>query len=171
VIRSIAIVLASALALVASYWGFHFIGNGQPNASAHGGIEAAQPGARPASVGAPADPLPMSPSPGAGTPSGASGVAPAKSEPRFVIDIVIARGAAAPFQTLKVNKGDVVAVSVDSDEAGKLEVHGYRKELEIQPRAKASMTFTADRTGRFPIDLHGKGGAHIEAAALEVLPR
>jgi hypothetical protein len=98
-------------------------------------------------------------------------VAPAKSEPRFVIDIVIARGAAAPFQTLKVNKGDVVAVSVDSDEAGKLEVHGYRKELEIQPRAKASMTFTADRTGRFPIDLHGKGGAHIEAAALEVLPR
>jgi hypothetical protein len=126
VTRSIAIVLASALLLVVSYFGFRFVGNA------------------------------------ASTPA---------STPRVVLDIVVARGAAAPFRTLKVGKGDIVEVSVDSDQAGKLEVHGYRNELAVTAHVKASMTFAADRTGRFPIDLHAKGGTHIEAGALEVMPR
>jgi hypothetical protein len=170
--RSMAIVLTTVLVLVVSYWGFRFVANSQPTTSVPADHQVASAAGVSRAAPVPAQASPAIPTLDAAALSPSASVASAPpSSPRFVLDIVIARGGAAPFHTLKVSKGDVVAISVDSDEAGKLEVHGYRKELDVTPQARASMTFAADRTGRFPIDLHGSSGAHIEAAALEVLPR
>ena len=168
--RSMTIVVASAFARAVAYWGFRSVGSSNPHTSTADTHIAHAVDAAP-NVGTPVH-APASPAPGSATAADTTSVTPAKpSAAGVALDIVIAQGAAAPFQTLKVSKGDVVAVSVDSDQAGKLEVHGYRKELEVTPHAKASITFAVDRSGRFPIDLHGEGGAHIEAAALEVMPR
>lgn len=169
--RSMAIVLATALVLVVSYWGFRFVANSQPTTSVPADSQVANAARVSPVARVPAQASPAIPMVDAAAPSPSASVAsPPASAPRFVLNIAIERGRAAPFRTLKVSKGDVVAISVDSDTAGKLEVHGYRKELDVTPHANASITFAADRTGRFPIDLHGSGGAHIEAAALEVLP-
>jgi hypothetical protein len=170
--RSIAIIVASALVLVVSYWALRLFGNVQPASSPPAPSRVPHAAERPSSEGAPAQASPTSSSSSPADPLPAESAASrTEAASPFLLDIVIVQGAAATFQTLKVNKGDVVAVSVVSDQAGKLEVHGYRKELEIRPHAKTAMTFTADKAGRFPIDVHGSGGAHIEAGALEVLPQ
>jgi hypothetical protein len=158
--------------LVISYWALRLFGNVEPASLPPARSRVPHAAERPSSGGAPAQDSPTSSSSAPVDPSRAESMAPStESDAPFLLDIVIVHGAAAPFQTLKVNKGALIDVSVDSDLAGKLEVHGYRKELEIKPHAKTSMRFTADKTGRFPIDVHGSGGVHIEAAALEVLPR
>jgi hypothetical protein len=170
--RLIAIIVASALVLVVSYCALRLLGNVQPASSSLAESKVAHTPVRVSSSGAPTQALPSSSSSAPVDRLRAESVASTTEPgPPFLLDIVIVQGAAATFQTLKVNNGHVVAVSVVSDQAGKLEVHGYRKELEIRPHAKTAMTFTADKTGRFPIDVHGSGGAHIEAAALEVFPQ
>jgi hypothetical protein len=68
-------------------------------------------------------------------------------------------------------KDDPVTLSVTTDRAGMLEVHGYRKEVTVQPGTTGTLSFVATRTGRFPIDLHASDGEHIEVTALEVMPR
>jgi hypothetical protein len=166
VARSISLVLAGASLVVVSYLGFRFIGNSPPFAPEQG--DSRVDGQRVTQSTGIAEPL--SPVRNASSLSHPD-VEPTSSDNRLVLDIVIANHSTAPFHTVKVKKGDTVTISVDSDEAGKLEVHGYRKELAIVPEAKAAMTFVADKTGRFPIDLHARRGTHIEAAVLEVMPR
>ena len=39
------------------------------------------------------------------------------------------------------------------------------------PGNEVTLTFVATRTGRFPIDLHGRDGRHLDVTALEVQPR
>jgi heme/copper-type cytochrome/quinol oxidase subunit 2 len=77
----------------------------------------------------------------------------------------------APSDVIRVNKDDQVTLAITSDRAGHLEVHGYKKEVTVEPGTTATLSFTAVRTGRFPIDLHGSDGAHVEVSALEVMPR
>jgi len=77
----------------------------------------------------------------------------------------------APSDVIRVNKDDQVTLQITSDRVGHLEVHGYRKEVQVAPGTTATLSFAAVRTGRFPIDLHGSDGAHVEVTALEVLPR
>ena len=77
----------------------------------------------------------------------------------------------APSDVIRVNKDDQVTLSITSDRAGHVEVHGYKKEVEVEPGTTATLSFIAEHTGRFPIDLHGSDGAHVEVTALEVMPR
>jgi hypothetical protein len=55
--------------------------------------------------------------------------------------------------------------------AGHVEVHGYDEDVAVAPGRTATLSFTATRSGRFPIDLHAQDGAHLEVTALEVMPR
>jgi hypothetical protein len=77
----------------------------------------------------------------------------------------------APTDVIRVSKDDPVTLSVTTDRPGNLEVHGYRKEVKVQPGTTGTLSFVANMTGRFPIDLHASDGEHIEVTALEVMPR
>ena len=78
-------------------------------------------------------------------------------------------GVAMPV--LRVQQGDSLVIDVTSDRAGTLEIHGYGKEIAVQPGGTVSLSFVANRAGRFPIDLHARDGRHLEVTALEVHPK
>src|SRR5579871_6471791 len=76
--------------------------------------------------------------------------------------LVIANNALASGPSLiTVNQDDTVTLHIQSDRGGHVEVHGYEKEIEVGGGGEATLTFVADKSGRFDIHLHG-GGDHIE---------
>ena len=78
-------------------------------------------------------------------------------------------GVAMPV--LRARQGDSLVIDITSDRAGTLEIHGYGKEIAVQPGGTVSLSFIANRAGRFPIDLHARDGRHLEVTALEVHPK
>ena len=81
-------------------------------------------------------------------------------------------------RVLKVTKGDQVRITVTSNAAGVLHLHGYRLEAKLAPGRPADLSFRAHATGRYPLEWHGagsaaQGGAHHgpPMAALEVHPK
>lgn len=71
-------------------------------------------------------------------------------------------------KTLKVNQGDEVRITVTSDTADELHLHGYDKEAELAAGKPSELAFTADIAGRFEAELHH---ADKTAFALEVQPK
>jgi len=69
---------------------------------------------------------------------------------------------------LRVRQGEKLTVRVSSDTADELHLHGYDLRARVGPEAAAVLQFTADRTGRFGLELHK---AHRELGALEVYPQ
>jgi len=69
---------------------------------------------------------------------------------------------------LRVRQGEKLTVRVSSDTADELHLHGYDLRARVSPEAAAVLQFTADRTGRFGLELHK---AHRELGALEVYPQ
>lgn len=70
--------------------------------------------------------------------------------------------------TLEVNQDDEVTIEITSDTDIGAHLHGYDIEDEAVPGQTATMSFTADTTGRFPIEVHG---TEVVIAYLEVQPR
>jgi Cupredoxin-like domain len=74
------------------------------------------------------------------------------------ITATIAGGKITPnTQTVKAEQGQKVMVTVTSDEADELHVHGYDKEVAMQAGKPGSVTFTADTKGTFEIETHESG--------------
>jgi len=69
---------------------------------------------------------------------------------------------------LQVHEGEQVILNVRSDRSDELHLHGYDLHARIGPDQAASLQLTANRTGRFGLELHK---AHTELGALEVYPR
>lgn len=146
------ILVVTVLVVAASYYGFSRFDTGAAAPASANAVEqtasttvaAAVP---PAGAGAPV------------VPSGTIAITISKAHPP------------APSDVIRVSKDDPVTLAITSDHPGHLEVHGYKKEVKLEPGTTAMLSFTAERTGRFPIDLHGSDGAHLEVTALEVLPR
>jgi hypothetical protein len=65
------------------------------------------------------------------------------------------------------HKGDPVVVVVRSDVADEVHVHGYDLTADVAPGKPVRMEFTANLTGRFEIELEGRGK---QIAQLTVLP-
>ena len=151
--RALLILVATIVVVAAAYYGFSRFAPTVP----------ASPGAAPVVVpGASrvtAAPAPMASAASPAMPAGTFAIAIDKAHPM------------APSDVIRVDKDDPVTLSITSDRAGHLEIHGYRKEVEVRPGATATLSFTATQTGRFPIDLHASDGAHVEVSALEVMPR
>ena len=78
-------------------------------------------------------------------------------------------GVTAPV--LKATQGDSLTIDVTSDRPGTVEVHGYQKKVDVAPGRVATLSFVATIAGRFPLDLHGRDGRHLDVTALEVQPR
>ena len=67
----------------------------------------------------------------------------------------------------EAHKGDPVVVIVRSDVADEVHVHGYDLMADVAPGDPVRSEFTADLTGRFEIELEGRGK---QIAQLTVLP-
>ena len=65
------------------------------------------------------------------------------------------------------SKGDVVVVTVRSDVAEEVHVHGYDLMADVAPGKPARLRFTASLTGRFELELEDRGK---QIAQLTVLP-
>lgn len=164
--RSLPILVVTAVVVAAAYYGFsRFAATSTAsadaaNASRPPAPNAASPAASPQPQVALAAPQPAAaiPLPSA-LPPGTFAIAISKAHPP------------APSDVIRVDKDDPVTLSITSDRTGHVEVHGYRKEVAVEPGRVATLSFKAVRTGRFPIDLHGSDGAHVEVTALEVMPR
>jgi len=78
---------------------------------------------------------------------------------------------------IRVTQGDVVRLQWRSDRRVTLHLHGYDIEKVVAPGTVTYLMFTANATGRFPINLHttndnADGHGHEEALVyLEVFPR
>ena len=71
-------------------------------------------------------------------------------------------------QTMRVTAGASVLIRVASDRADELHLHGYDLELALRPGVPGVLAFTADKAGRFDLELHH---AQLTLGALEVQPR
>ncbi len=90
----------------------------------------------------------------------------------------LAIGAAAPAEPtiLAARKGDTVAITLRSEIAAEVHLHGYNLEARLAAGGTATWRFAARATGRYPINVHRPGAAagHRHAppvAYLEVRPR
>jgi hypothetical protein len=66
-----------------------------------------------------------------------------------------------------VAQGRNVIITVTSDVAEEVHVHGYDLSADVAPGAPATIRFTADAPGRFEIELENSG---VQIAELEVRP-
>ena len=66
-----------------------------------------------------------------------------------------------------VAQGRNVVITVTSDVADEVHLHGYDLSADVAPGAPATIRFTADAPGRFEIELENSG---VQIAELEVRP-
>jgi hypothetical protein len=76
--------------------------------------------------------------------------------------------AAGGIKVVRLKRDDQVSLSIVSDRADEVHVHGYDLRLELEPHQPGTLQFVARRTGRFAIELH-KGSAEI--GVLEIYPK
>ena len=96
-------------------------------------------------------------------------VASNPSQAKDVFDLEIKDGRLASGQSvIQVHRGEQVVLRFKSNTADELHLHGYDLYARITPRETAVLEFSANRTGRFTLELHE---AQTELGALEVYPR
>ena len=66
-----------------------------------------------------------------------------------------------------VARGSTVVITVTSDVADEVHLHGYDLMADVAPGAPATIRFTADAPGRFEIELENSA---VQIAELEVRP-
>jgi hypothetical protein len=92
----------------------------------------------------------------------------ANATPRQAFELAVAGGELVAGPTvLQVVQGTEVTIRIRADRTDELHLHGYDLSARIDAGTPAELTFTATRSGRFDLELHG---AHREIAALEVVP-
>jgi hypothetical protein len=91
------------------------------------------------------------------------------AEPEAVrLDYVIVRGQPqGGIARDSVDRGRSVVITVTSDVADEVHVHGYDLSAEVAPGAPATIRFVADAPGRFEIELENTG---VQIGELEVRP-
>lgn len=68
----------------------------------------------------------------------------------------------------KVQQDDAVDIRITSDKADEAHLHGYDLHAELQAGIPAHLRFSAEKSGRFELELHG---SHQTIGVLEVYPR
>jgi len=71
-------------------------------------------------------------------------------------------------EVIEVPLNTDVRLVVNADKADELHLHGYDLALDLHPGVPAKLAFTADRSGRFEIELHG---SHSVLTVLQVQPQ
>lgn len=85
------------------------------------------------------------------------------------VTLVVRGGAPAGRRPrrLNVEQGRTIALTVDSDVADTVHVHGYDLTRRVSPGGPSRLVFDADIAGRFEIELEQR---HVQIAELEVRP-
>lgn len=97
--------------------------------------------------------------------------APAVQEPAKpqAFEVTVSKGQRIAGPALiQVHEGDEVELTITSDHADELHVHGYDLHLKLQAGVPAKLEFKAEHSGRFDYELHH---ANLELGALEVTPK
>lgn len=78
------------------------------------------------------------------------------SEPQDVsFDLtVVDRALTAENTTFSATQGDTVTLNLASDEDAEFHLHGYELVQEVAAGATGAITFEANATGRFPLEIH-----------------
>ncbi len=100
----------------------------------------------------------------------ATGFAGDPAEKVFELNIVADAipGATTP---LRVDESDHITLIWTADRPTDVHLHGYDIKATVEPGQTATMSLTANATGRFPITAHGADGGHLTLQYLEVHPR
>lgn len=86
------------------------------------------------------------------TPTATTGV-PVPSVTRIALQDGAPVGGA---KKIEVSKGETIRLTVTSDTADEVHVHGFDIEQEVAPGSPARFRFTADIEGRFEVESHEK---------------
>jgi len=71
------------------------------------------------------------------------------------ITVAIAGNTITPKPDIhRVRKGQTVRITVTSDRADEIHVHGYDKTVALEPGKPATVEFVANVTGRFEVETH-----------------
>jgi hypothetical protein len=89
-------------------------------------------------------------------PPGATGTpTPEPTEPAPTARFEVAKGKVVSGpRTVEVAVGTEVIIEVVADMNDELHVHGYDKEVEVEPGQPGRVAFTADVAGVFEVELH-----------------
>ena len=68
------------------------------------------------------------------------------------IDVTVSKGSSMSPGTWTAHHNDVVTVNVTSDTDGEVHLHGYDIPFDTKAGQVVTKTFTADKTGDFPIE-------------------
>jgi hypothetical protein len=92
----------------------------------------------------------------------------AAAEQRAVEVVVQGGKPVGGAQAVRVVRGDEVVLTVRSDRADELHLHGYNMHLHLKPGTPGTLRFTAKRTGRFSAELHK---SDVEIVVFEIYPK
>ncbi|MEV4496335.1 hypothetical protein AB0J84_11595 [Micromonospora arborensis] len=73
---------------------------------------------------------------------------------REIVVTIAKRRVSPPTGRITVDKGKLVRITVTSDVADELHVHGYDLGARLPARTPASVEFRADKTGLFEVETH-----------------
>ncbi len=73
-----------------------------------------------------------------------------------------------PTGHLTAKQGDHVTITIAVDKKEEIHLHGYEKHFEAEPGKPVTQSFTADKTGTFPIEIEDTSK---EVGELVVSPR
>lgn len=71
--------------------------------------------------------------------------------------LVVSDGKVKGDRRIEVPQGTEVMLTIESDVADEVHVHGYDVTAEVAPGSPADITFTADVTGIFEVELESSG--------------
>lgn len=57
-------------------------------------------------------------------------------------------------ESIDLCKGQELTLIIVTERAGEIHIHGYEKEVEVEPGDTATFKFNATLSGQFPIELH-----------------
>ena len=69
---------------------------------------------------------------------------------------------------IQLKRDDAVSMTIVSDSADELHVHGYDLHVPLVPNEPATLRFVARRTGRYGFELHRAGK---ELGVFEIYPK
>ena len=95
-----------------------------------------------------------------------------RAEPR-VIELAIRNGeVSTDARVVRVRQGDEVTLRCTTDKTLTIHLHGYDIEKQVAPGPPVFLRFTANATGRYPIEAHvSRPGGDRTLGYLEVHPR
>ncbi|MCF0095016.1 hypothetical protein [Micromonospora sp. MH99] len=109
------------------------------------------------SVAAPSTPATSTAAPSASAPASADSPTPAASTPgadREITVTIAKRRISPPTGRVTVTKGQLVRITVTSDVADELHVHGYDLGARLPAGTPGSVEFRAEKTGLFEVETH-----------------